>query len=234
MIFKKTLATISLGLLLFVGFAAQGPVEQSYACGRNNDDKLFAVAGQGGILPWHYYLDCDGANGISQDIELNQLWLIGIAIFESMLFIGGILSVIFVMWGGVKYITSQGNPEATSTARKTLINALAGLVITVSSSVVVGFIMSLLAPGGLDQGNALNIPGVEPDNSFIEGVLDFAYAVIALVSLIFVLIGSIKFATSTGNPEKAASARNTIIYALVGLVVVLIASIISGYVLSRV
>ncbi len=232
---KRIFSSLLLGLMLFIGASALISPTQAYACNRKDADRLFSVAGEGGILPWHYYLDCEaGGDGLSQDIEINHLWLIALAIFESLLFVGGIMSVIFIIWGGVKYITSQGSPDGTANARKTIINALAGLVITISASVVIAFLINMLSGGNLNQTNELNVPNVAANDSFIERLLDFVYATVAVVSLIFILIGSIKFATSTGEPQKASSARNTMIYAIVGLVIVLAASIISGYVLARV
>lgn len=231
----KIFISLALGFVLFAGVATFSEPDVTYACNQNDADRLFGAGGVGGILPWHYYLECDsGGVGVSSSIELNSLWLIALAVFESILFVGGIAAVVFIIWGGVKYITSQGNPEGTSTARKTIINAIAGLIITISASVVVAFAVNLLSGGNLNQGNALNVPGVAADDSFIRGLLDFVYATIAVVALIFVVIGSIKFATSAGDPQKAASARNTIIYAIVGLVVVLTASIITGFVLNEV
>ena len=220
--FKRLLASASLGLMLFAGSATFAQAPQAQACGPN-DTFL-------GIRAWHYYLPCDG-DSVSQDISLDQVWLIALAVFESMLFIAGIVAVIFVIWGGVKYVTSQGRPEATSSALKTIINAIAGTVIAVSSTVLVRFLINLLAPGGLNRG-ALNLPNAAQDD-VISRVFSFAYAVIGVITVMYIVIGSIKFATSTGDPGKAASARNTIIYAVVGLVVVIAASTITDFVLTR-
>jgi hypothetical protein len=49
-----------------------------------------------------------------------------------------------------------------------------------------------------------------------------------------VMIGGVKYITSNGNSEKASSAKDTIMYAVIGLVVVAIAQIIVAFVLNRV
>lgn len=54
-----------------------------------------------------------------------------------LLFIGGVL-MLMIIWGGVQYITSGGDPEKTGKAKKTLMWAiLAVILIVISYSVVV-------------------------------------------------------------------------------------------------
>lgn len=47
--------------------------------------------------------------------------------------IGIVLSVFMVLWAGLKYMLSLGNPEALSDAKETLIGALAGLALLLLS-----------------------------------------------------------------------------------------------------
>ncbi len=64
--------------------------------------------------------------------------VIGIA-----LFLGGALAVIFVIVGGIQYITSGGG-EGIKKAKKTIIYALAGLVISISAYGILFFIQTQL------------------------------------------------------------------------------------------
>jgi hypothetical protein len=67
---------------------------------------------------------------------------VGLAIIEIMLRLASIVSVGFVAYGGFKYIISQGEPDNAKSARKTIINALIGLVITMIATGSVMFIAS--------------------------------------------------------------------------------------------
>lgn len=58
--------------------------------------------------------------------------------------IAGIVSVSFVVWGGVKYITSGGDSSGVSTAKNTIIAALVGLLLAVLARPIVVFIVSRL------------------------------------------------------------------------------------------
>ena len=56
--------------------------------------------------------------------------------------IGGIVSVIFVIYGGYRYILSAGNPEKTSSALKTIIYALVGILVIVAAQSLILFILN--------------------------------------------------------------------------------------------
>lgn len=77
--------------------------------------------------------------------------------------------------------------------------------------------------------NNLNYKGT---NS-IWKLVQFALGVLGGISVIMIIIGGIKFATSAGDASGVSSAKNTILYAVVGLVVALMASgivlLVTGY-----
>jgi hypothetical protein len=52
-------------------------------------------------------------------------------------------------------------------------------------------------------------------------------------AVLMLLIGSIKYITSDGDSNKVESAKNTIIYSLVGIVVVALAASIVGFVVNK-
>lgn len=58
--------------------------------------------------------------------------------------LAGGLSLLFVVIGGVRYIVSQGDPNATSQAKNTILYALVGLVVTVFAYAIVGFVIGNL------------------------------------------------------------------------------------------
>lgn len=73
----------------------------------------------------------------------------------------------------------------------------------------------------------LNDPGQLA--TMVVDVLTWAIGVLAIV---FIVVGGIKYATSGGDEKKVASAKNTILYAVIGLVLGLLANTIIKLVLS--
>jgi hypothetical protein len=95
------------------------------------------------ILPtWYEFLPRNSAGGTCQPalFSLSDIWLVAAAIVEILLRIAALAAIVFVIVGGVMFTTSQGSPEQAAKARSTIINALIGLLISVSASLLVGFL----------------------------------------------------------------------------------------------
>ena len=101
-----------------------------------------------GFPAWYEYLtQREVFVGISGEVEcsphlrgINDFWLIGLAVVEILLRIAVIVAILYVMLGGMKYVNSRGNADKTEAAKKTLVDALIGLVIAVAATAVVSFI----------------------------------------------------------------------------------------------
>lgn len=102
-----------------------------------------------GFPTWYKYLPGEqvtnnaaggGSECIVRIANLSDTWLVGAAVIEILLRVAMIVSISFVIVGGVKFITSQAEPDKTKAARETVINALIGLVISVAATGVITFI----------------------------------------------------------------------------------------------
>lgn len=94
---------------------------------------------------------------------------------------------------------------------------------------------------GLQQGSCLstdascNVDDAEGTvNDIIATVINIFSLVVGVVSVIMIIIGGLKYITSGGDSGNVTGAKNTIMYAIVGLVIVALAQIIVKFVLSRV
>lgn len=76
--------------------------------------------------------------------RFDMLLGIGLAAIEILLFFAGIIAVGFIIYGGFQYLTSQGEPEHTRSAKDTILNALIGLVIAMMATTIVRFIATRL------------------------------------------------------------------------------------------
>jgi hypothetical protein len=72
--------------------------------------------------------------------SINDFWAIALAIVEILLRIGGMVAVVYVIYGGFLYMTSQGEADRTSAAKSTILNALVGVVIVIIAIVAVNFV----------------------------------------------------------------------------------------------
>jgi hypothetical protein len=64
---------------------------------------------------WYKYLNCD-ANGVPEVNKLTDLWRIGSSVLEMLIYIVGVLAVFFIIYGGIQFTTSQGQPDKIALA----------------------------------------------------------------------------------------------------------------------
>ncbi len=93
----------------------------------------------------------------------------------------------------------------------------------------------------LQMAVALTPPDVSPlprttkaDGNFIQRALTVVFTIIGAIAVIMIVIGGIKFSGSQGEPQGVAKAKSTIIYAVIGLIVSILAVTIVNFVLGRV
>ena len=68
--------------------------------------------------------------------------------------------------------------------------------------------------------------------SFIKNIVNLLIYVTGAIAVIMIVIGGIRYTTSNGDQGQLTSAKNTILYAVVGLVVAVMAYTIVNFVLS--
>lgn len=96
------------------------------------------------FVPWYKYLECDSTGAPEIDEWGTAVPLIGMAVIEMLTRIAGLIAVGFLIWGGIQYTTSQGEPEGINNAKSTILNAIAGLVIALVAIGIVQFVAGLI------------------------------------------------------------------------------------------
>lgn len=101
----------------------------------------------------------------------------------------------------------------------------------VSSST--GYAVSLSIGGGVDSAKGADQPsdlfGASGIFSTITNVLLF---VLGAVSVIMIIIGGLRYVISGGDSSAVSAAKNTILYAIVGVIVALLAYAIISFVID--
>lgn len=71
-------------------------------------------------------------------------------------------------------------------------------------------------------------------NHVIKAVIDVLSVVIGIAAVIMIMVGGFRYITAGGDANSVSGAKNTIIYAIVGLVVVAMAQFIVQFVVEKV
>lgn len=133
---KNSLIVMVMALgVLFAGPLAYSPAVQAQGKDSCQTSSILALP------PWYKGL-CDGEGGIKSpgDDVGAFVWTIALNIIEMLLYIIGYVSLGFVIWGGFKYIISGDDASGVAGAKKTILNALIGLVLSIASVGIVNVI----------------------------------------------------------------------------------------------
>ena len=80
--------------------------------------------------------------------------------------------------------------------------------------------------------------GTEDAGSNVENIvftiIDVVSFVVGAISVIMIIVGGLRYITSSGESNNVQAAKNTIMYAIVGLIIVIFAQTIVKFVISRV
>jgi hypothetical protein len=87
------------------------------------------------------------------------------AIFGFLLIIAGLATFVMIVWGGISYLTSAGDPSKTSDAKSQIFSAVLGLIIILASWMILNTINPQLVE--------LREPGVpeSPEAGELEGLM---------------------------------------------------------------
>jgi hypothetical protein len=103
----------------------------------------------------------------------------------------------------------------------------------------------------IKQGSNIDLTGITGDAStcknndvsntggtdlttLVKKIINILSVVVGAVAVIMIIYGGFRYVTSAGNDSAVGSAKNTILYAVVGLVIVALAQIIVHFVLNNI
>ena len=70
-------------------------------------------------------------------------------------------------------------------------------------------------------------------NKILEDIINIFSIIVGIIAVIMIIFGGFKYITSAGNQENIKSAKQTLIYAILGLVIVALAQVIVRFVLNE-
>lgn len=133
---KKKLLGLIMGVMILVG--ALTPTA-AFAC---DGQTLF------GLEPWYARLDCvDGeisqSNFQGSQLTKSIISIIG-TIVADLLFVGGFVAVGMLIYAGIQYATSAGDPGKVAKASKTISASIIGLIICILGYAIIKVVFELV------------------------------------------------------------------------------------------
>lgn len=113
-------------------------------------------------------------------------------------------------------------------------------ILLVFVPVLLGFVAPLPVSAGTSNASrdqvCMGLGGCPDADAGVRGIIDDALNIISIITgvagVVMVLLGGFRYITAGGDSGKISSAQNTIIWAVVGLVVAAMAQVLVRFVLN--
>ena len=70
-------------------------------------------------------------------------------------------------------------------------------------------------------------------NSLLAKIINIISIIVGVIAVIMIIVGGFRYIASGGKQESVTGAKNTILYALIGLIIVALAQVIVRFVLKK-
>lgn len=132
------------------------------------------------------------------------------------------LAIVFIVIGGILYITSGGNEKRMELGKNALLAAMIGLAIGIAAP---SFLLEIYTILG---GNPSSVPAPEGQrlSTIVLNVLNFLLSIVGTLALIMLIVGGIMYIGASGSEDIADKAKGTIKYAIIGIAIALAALVI--------
>lgn len=87
--------------------------------------------------------------------------------------------------------------------------------------------------GPLGDAESLGLPEVDASESQLQNIFTTLFVITGALATIFIIVGGLRYVTSGGSSERIEKAKNTILYAVIGLGVSIFAAVIVNFVVSN-
>jgi threonine/homoserine/homoserine lactone efflux protein len=159
-------------------------------------------------------ISCTGNETFSGNIGPYLQELINIA-----LTLISITAAAFLVYAGFLYITSTGDEDNSSRAKRQIFYALLGIFVAGASMLIVN-VVAEQRTGDLVRS--------------ITSVVNAVLTILGVAAAIYVIVGGVLYITSTGDQDKSSRAKMQIIYAVSGLIIVILSGVAVNLIIQAV
>lgn len=155
------------------------------------------------------------------------------SVLTNLMGIIAIIALIFIIIGGIMYMTSGGNEKMVTRAKGTWTGAVIGLAIAMAAPTFLKTIQTILGGNSNTDGNADSwVSDALSLRDIAVNVLDLLLSVLGVVAMISMIIGGLMYLTAIGDPKRIDTGKDIFKYSLLGVIVSLSAVVVISQVNS--
>lgn len=80
--------------------------------------------------------------------------------------------------------------------------------------------------------DGINIPRIDADAARLTDIVNIVYFVAAAVAVLIIILSGLRYVISAGDPKQVTTAKNGILYSVIGLVVISIAFAVVRFIIG--
>ena len=137
----------------------------------------------------------------------------------------------YVMYGGYLYMFSSGDPGKAAAGKKALTHAFIGLAIVMSAySIFSGIRIAIIGNKSFGECKITEGKQCVDGGDMVVNLIQWIGGMAGVVCAIFIVVGGWGYITAAGEPGKLQKAKSTILYALIGLIIVALTEVLTAFI----
>ncbi len=129
-----------------------------------------------------------------------------------------VLAMVFIVIGGVMYITSAGNEGRTTMAKGAFTAAAIGLAVAVAAPSFLKEIYKIVGAGPSPSQDVEQAPTIA---EIVSNVLQFLLGIAGTIALIAMVIGGIMYLTAGGDENRVDAGKKVFLSAVTGIIIIM-------------
>lgn len=134
------------------------------------------------------------------------------------------VAVVFIVIGGILYMTSAGDEKRITTAKKCWTGAVIGLAIVLAAPSLLKDIMTVL--GAKNTVNNAQVSSAIGLKQIALNVLNLLLSIVGIIAIISLVVGGIMYMTSYGDEKRMTTGKQVFTYSIIGVVISLASLVI--------
>lgn len=134
------------------------------------------------------------------------------------------VAVLFIVIGGILYMTSAGNEKNITRAKNCWTGAVIGMALALAAPSLLKDIRTVLGASG-SSGNSAVDSGIGL-KAIASNVLTLLLSIVGIIAIISMVIGGIMYMTSYGDDDRMQTGKKIFTYSIIGITISLASLVI--------
>lgn len=155
-----------------------------------------------------------------RSVDLKSITTVLVRIIRYLFAFIAAIAAIFILVAGYQYVLAAGNPEKIEKAKMGLTWSIGGFVLAVSSYAIVNLVQITLKSKHTVSQVIGSHTGPQNAGATVEQIANLLFIFAGAAGVFFLILGGYRYVISQGNQDNIEKAKLTILYSVIGLIVV--------------